>query len=419
MAGFWLAMVSAILMALPGPLAGQDQPFSLKVDVSLVSVDVVAYDSKGDSVPNLTKEDFLVLEDGEPQEIQHLETTEAPYNTLLLFDVSGSTNSQSRFMLNAANRFLASLRMQDQVAIASFDTDVTKLLDWRTRLGASQQVVLPFKDRGTNVYSALEWAVRELDKISGRKGVIVLTDGFDQRIGSPRFVSNEEREFDRVLKAVEKSRSPFYFVALDLPGLPASRIDEIRGRLEGLAKHSGGRVLYPRTIQDIATLYEGIARQLGASYSIAYASNHPAQDGTFRRIEVRSKRRDLRLSQSREGYYANGGQPQQPPATSSAILAPVLITPIARALLSSPDKNEWRFSWEDVAGATKYQITINAPDSGTPFLEAETRGARYVVNNKSSLAGRSLKGWTWRVRAHGADGSWGPWSEVRPFDVFQ
>jgi hypothetical protein len=199
-------------------------------------------------------------------------------------------------------------------------------------------------------------------------------------------------------------------------------------RMEKLAERSGGRVLHPRTIQDIATLYEGIARQLGASYSIDYASGRPAQDATYRRIEVRLKRPGLRLSQSRDGYYAKDGHQQQ---TLSAVPAtppnakevrgkmPNLVTPIAEALLSSPDKNEWRFNWEDVASATRYQIAINAPDLGTPVLEAETRGTHYVLNKKPTYAGRNLKGWTWKVRAQTADGSWGPWSEVRAFDVFQ
>src|SRR4029434_644305 len=95
LAGLWIAGAFVIFPGSAVDLAGQGLPFSLKVDVSLVSVDVGVFESTGHAVANLSQEDFLVLEDGEPQEIQHFESTDVPYNSLLLFDVSGSTNTQS------------------------------------------------------------------------------------------------------------------------------------------------------------------------------------------------------------------------------------------------------------------------------------------------------------------------------------
>jgi hypothetical protein len=147
---------------------------------------------------------------------------------------------------------------------------------------------------------------------------------------------------------------------------------------------------------------------------------------------VRLNRPGLRISQSRNGYYANGGQqPQNLSGKTSSTVpvnmnvkpvkgqAPVLLTPIAQALLSSLEKSDWRFSWESVPGATQYQIVINAPDRISPVLEIGTRGAHYVLNKKVVHASRELKGWSWKVRSRSADGAWGPWSEPRPFDVFE
>src|SRR5262245_27698316 len=92
-----LLKTTFILLTSCTPVIAQDSPFTLKVDVSLVAVDVTVYDASGNPITDLAKEDFLVSEDGEPQQIQHFEATETLYSTLLLFDVSGSTESQFPF----------------------------------------------------------------------------------------------------------------------------------------------------------------------------------------------------------------------------------------------------------------------------------------------------------------------------------
>jgi hypothetical protein len=74
--------------------------------------------------------------------------------------------------------------------------------------------------------------------------------------------------------------------------------------MEELADASGGRALYPEQLEDIVPLYQQIGRELGTSYTIAYVSSNSTIDGTYRRIEVRSRDERLGLSQSRSGYYA-------------------------------------------------------------------------------------------------------------------
>src|SRR5262245_28311754 len=115
---------------LPTQLIAQEVPFTLKVDVSLVNVDVAVHDGQGTPVTNLTRDDVLIYEDGQPQELRNFSATAEPYHTLLLFDSSGSTTTQTPMMMDAANRFLNSMRLIDQVAVATFTTTVTKRFDW-------------------------------------------------------------------------------------------------------------------------------------------------------------------------------------------------------------------------------------------------------------------------------------------------
>src|SRR5687767_8622866 len=91
--------------------------FTLKVDVSLIPLDAAVYDAAGNPVMTLTRDDFLVYEDGVLQDIQHFEAADAPYNILLLFDTSGSAKNQIGFMVDAGNRFLSNLRRDDHVAL--------------------------------------------------------------------------------------------------------------------------------------------------------------------------------------------------------------------------------------------------------------------------------------------------------------
>jgi VWFA-related protein len=189
------------------------QGFTLKVDVSLIPLDVVVRDAQGNTVRTLAQDDFVIYEDGELQQIQYFEGVDAPYKILLLFDTSGSTRNQIGFMVDASNRVLQALRLEDQVSIASFSVGVTKLVDWRTRAGSARQVAIPPSAGGTDLYGALEWAAGELNRVSGRKGVLTLTDGLDGTLNTP----NERAAFQQARSAVEQSRAPFYFVVVGAP----------------------------------------------------------------------------------------------------------------------------------------------------------------------------------------------------------
>jgi VWFA-related protein len=413
-----------LLLTVTGALHAEDLPFTLKVDVSLVSLDVAVYDVPGRPVTDLTPKDFILTEDGIPQEIRHFEPMDAPYSSLLLFDVSGSTQGQIPFMLEAANSFLGSLRLQDRIAIASFDTRVVKLMDWRTRQGTYQQVAVPSSRGGTDLYSSLRWAAFELGQQSGRKGVIILTDGHDYRMFPGQPAEIEEREFQSLLKVVEESRTPFYFVAYNASQKKA--VD----RMTTLAERSGGRVLFAKSIEDIASLYQAVAREWTASYRLSYHSTRPQADGTYRRIQVGVHMPGFRTTQSRTGYWANRGKEERissaPEPRSAArgnaqpasAEVPVLMTPIHQALLSTPGKDPWRFTWEEVPNALNYEIQINDP-KGATVLNSESRGARFVYRKPVYAAERNPGGWSWKVRAQIANGAWGPWSEPHSFEVFQ
>jgi len=295
-------------------VSAQDGGFQLRVDVPLVSVDVSVTDSNGRPVSTLTKDDFLVFEDGVPQNIQNFSPVEIPYNVLLLFDCSGSTKPQQALMLTAMRRLISRLRAQDVIAIAQFGTSVDLRLDWKPRntQGVDVELGTYAGCDNTDFYGALDWSARKMSGVAGRKGVVVYTDGLGPMPmrGSRPVDSVDDPAFQKVLQAARASRASFNFVAIDTDlnpraGTPVSMIytlQQARARMEQLADASGGRMVFPKSDEDVIPMYEQIGRELETSYSIGYVSSNVGKENRFRTIEVRLRDETLKVRQSRTSY---------------------------------------------------------------------------------------------------------------------
>src|SRR5205085_7620822 len=126
-----IARFLIILFAIGTAVAAQEIPFTLQVDVPIVSVNIQAQDPiTGRAVTNLTKEDFTVFEDGKPQTIRNFSPADDPYNILVMFDCTGSIRNQWSFLRSAMDRFSESLRPQDRIRIDAFGAGAETLRQW-------------------------------------------------------------------------------------------------------------------------------------------------------------------------------------------------------------------------------------------------------------------------------------------------
>jgi VWFA-related protein len=276
--------------------AAQDSSYTLRVDVSMISVDVAVFNAAGVPVSNLSQEDFEIYEDGRPQQLKSFASLDSPYNVLLVIDQSGSMYSQVRFVSEAVNRFFSNLRTQDQIALASFNSQVHSLVKWRSVRSGSKQVINLGAGGNTDFYGALEWTAKELGKVRGRKAVIFFTDGEDYRIYDPK---PDAVAFRRALDKVRRTRVPFHFVGLGAdPNLGGAHLTRI-------AQETGGHAYFPKKIEEVVPLYDQISRELGISYTLGYLSDRPARDGSLRNIRVTVRNKEYRVSQSRTTYVAS------------------------------------------------------------------------------------------------------------------
>jgi len=294
-------------------------------------------DPTGKAINDLGADAFAVYENGVRQNIVNFLPAATPYSVMLLFDRSGSTQDKWLLMQRAVAGFIASLRPRDQIAIATFDDEVDVQLQWtgdrQKALLVLPQLVQPNRISGTDFYDSVDQILRrEFKKATGRRALVVLTDGRDTSFYKDILTRNrlleqkDDRPFQRVLKTAKSQRIPIYFVAFNTDKnfepnqiggdefkalqkiFPNSDIADrylngVRARMEELADVSGGRSLYPERLEDIVSLYGQVGTELGISYTLAYVSSNSTVDGTYRQIEVRA-RDGLKLTQSRSGYYA-------------------------------------------------------------------------------------------------------------------
>jgi VWFA-related protein len=301
----------------------QDQPAAtVKVNVNVVQLFFNVKDKKGALIPNLTKDDFEILEDGKPQTIKYFAAdSNLPLTLGILIDSSGSQTRVLDMEKEVGGDFLTQiLRDKDLAFVISFDVDVDLLQDFTNSIHALKVALNSARintaggggtgipglgggtvptvgtPRGTLLYDAVYLAAHdELAQQVGRKAMILLTDGEDQ--GSQLRIKD-------AIEAAQKSDSIAYVL------LCADRAFYGFGGYSGdremrkLTEETGGRVIeVGNKLDKLRAGFDQIANELRSQYNIGYTPTNAKLDGTFRKVEIRVKSKDYRV-QSRNGYYA-------------------------------------------------------------------------------------------------------------------
>src|ERR1043166_5698651 len=160
--------------------AAQDED-PIKVNSSIVRLNIGVVDQKGRSITNLNKADFDLHEDGVKQTITRFEPSAAPFSVVVVLDMSGSTLGFRAVLKQSAFRFIDALSREDRVAVVEFYDKVNLRNDFTTDRGTIANSINVANGRGkTQLYKALDFALDKLSKEkSRRKAIIVLTDGVD------------------------------------------------------------------------------------------------------------------------------------------------------------------------------------------------------------------------------------------------
>jgi VWFA-related protein len=258
------------------------------VDVDVVHITATITDKAGNFVRGLPKATFRVFEDGVRQDITHFAAENIPLEIIVAVDVSGSMTDAMGHVKEAVKTFLSALRPNDRVTVIGFNDNVFTLArpsaDLATRLRAIDRLA-PWG--GTALYDVIVQAIDQLGRQTGRRVLLVFTDGEDLNSHIPLETAVARIEsHDAVLYPIGQGR--------------ATEVKSLKVVLEELARKSGGRAFF-EDIGKLNQVFANILEELSNQYLLGYVSTNPAHDGKWRTIRVETPGKDVRI-RARQGY---------------------------------------------------------------------------------------------------------------------
>lgn len=263
----------------------------VRITASLVSVPVSVIDREGKYVVDLRQEDFRIYEDGVEQLITHFSNIDQHFSVVLLMDTSGSTASFLEQMKGAAKSFVEQLRPLDTVQPVYFHGDIkpltTKSINDPDLLDAAIDQMSPGPlNMGTRLYDAVDFALNVLKPVSGRKAIIIFTDG-ENTWGKATMKST--------LHEAEESDIIIYTLQYGDP--PAQKY------LQQLAEKTGGRYFMAAHGNTIRRSFAEVAEELRRQYVLGYHPNVLAQREQKRKIRVKVNRQRIAVRARRSYTY--------------------------------------------------------------------------------------------------------------------
>ena len=272
------------------------------VNVHLVNVFVNVTDANGAPVGGLTKDDFALSEDGVPQKVAYFEReTNMPLSLVLAIDTSGSVRKDMAVEVHAAKEFLrALLRPADRLDLIDFNSSVREVVPFTSDL-RHLEWGLNNLDFGpaTALYDAIYLSAQSLAARSGRKVLVVISDG-----------GNTVKDVDYPQALDEAIRSEVMVYSLiDLPILnDAGRDTGGEHALITMSQETGGKYYYAE-YGNLAGAFQKISDDLRTQYLLGYYPVQRRTETDFRRIQVTLKAHPSYTLRYRPGYYAKASAP--------------------------------------------------------------------------------------------------------------
>lgn len=302
----------------------EDQSIAtFKIEVNLVDLFFTVKDKNGNLVPHLTQNDCSVAEDKVPQTLKHfVAETNQPLTLGILLDTSGSQQQVLPLEQQAGSRFLNQvLRAKDEAFLVSFDVNIDLLQDYTSSprelaramdkaeintaggngaggvpgLGGGP-VPVHGTPKGTLLYDAVYMAANQkMNQESGRKAMIILTDGDDQ---------GSQHKIGEAIAAAEKNNIIVYVILIADTGFYGDFGYFGYSAAKRLAEETGGRLInVGNNGNKLEAAFQQIQEELRTQYIASYTPSNTKHDGTFRHVAVECKGEDMKVH-VRKGYFA-------------------------------------------------------------------------------------------------------------------
>lgn len=293
---------------------------TFSVSVDLIKVPITVFDLNGAPLERMSRADFRIYEDGQPQPIRSFGIDTNPVSVVLLLDTSGTVANEWKQIKEAAGGFSEALSRGDRISVITFSDDIQLNMDW-TEDTRQVRKVLGKVQLGlrTNLYDAMfEASQKQLKDVDGRKAIILLTD----------FLNNQSLiGYQEAVRAILQSQASLYIVSKTMLVKEAARtqrrvvilndiyqrlfgdanyIDEFFAKKEAqmtdLAEKTGGRCYFPSDYSQIKNVYRQVAQELKNQYFLTYISESSKARNSFHNISVEYLQPASKLIY-RKGYY--------------------------------------------------------------------------------------------------------------------
>jgi VWFA-related protein len=310
-----------LLLLISAAVVSAQQNADIRVDVDLVTVACAVATRGGAPVRDLKAEDFVLLDDGQPRAIQNMwQESDLPLTVALVTDVSGSQAGYIRSHRDAVAQFLSQVLGPRDRAMVVQVAEKASLLSSLTGSGADLRAAFdrigtpegkqspllgpacrnksfPHSCGGTALWHGLYYTAKELRAVSGRKAIVVLSDGLDTGSDIPLNDVIEMAQSAGVVIYSIKYASPARFFS------PAGAIAQaVSHGLDRLSRETGG-LMFPNPGHQPAEVFSKIGSDLRNMYVLGFIPPAAALDGKFHALKVTMVHQDL-VVRSRAGYWA-------------------------------------------------------------------------------------------------------------------
>jgi Ca-activated chloride channel homolog len=291
------------------PISTDDKPIT--TFIRRVRLPITVVDKKGQFVPGLTQNDFLVFEDKAPQQIETFSDDlgeTLPLYVVVLMDTSPSTAGKLKFEQESAMNFIQTVvrPRRDRVLFATFDHQIELKQDFTDKLDLLDRAVFGVKKLGTQtaLYDAIwQFCDEKLRSVSGRRVLVVITDGED---------TYSRADLRDAIDIAQRTETTIYVISTKaglsgaVPGVKLGEVkDKADNNLVKLAEETGGIAFFTGDMLALERSFTRINKELRAQYLVTYKPGNDRYDGSFRRIEVKLANGQGGLKvRTKQGYKA-------------------------------------------------------------------------------------------------------------------
>jgi len=288
----------------------------IRVDTELVGLNVSVVDrGTNRGVNGLTKDDFRLFENNAAQQIAHFESASAPFNLVLLVDLSGSTARVVELIKSAALHFVDAARPFDRIGVITFAGGQVVVSPLTSDHEALRQRIRAIQrpEGSTKLYDSVAFALDEVfreSKDSRRNAIVVISDGLDSVLpnvtGEGSTLSYDEmirraKEFDGVIYTIWTDTQDYE--PLSPLDIQQETFDLAHDQMRELADAGGGGFYECEKLTDLAGAYDRVVADLGTLYTLAYRPTNKVRDGSWRTIRVTVNRANT-VARGKRGYFA-------------------------------------------------------------------------------------------------------------------